>query len=310
MRRQVLGVEAVLADGRVVGKVPALRKDNTGYDWASILTGSEGTLAVITQVHLGLVRALPERVVALVALDNFAAAARVAGALLRGNGSLLALEVFFADGLRLVCEHTGLPAPFPDPWPVLLLVEAASTAGVEHETARLSSALEDSTAVRASAVATDDAGRSRLWAYRDRHAEAINAAGIPHKLDVALPYERLEEFVVRVRDTVAGVAPEASVVLFGHLGDGNLHVNLLGLEPGDSAADHAVLSLVASMGGSISAEHGIGVAKRADLALSRSAADIDAMSAVKRALDPQAVMNPGVLFPDPDPASRSASSPL
>src|SRR3972149_255189 len=151
---------------------------------------------------------------------GWAAPARAAGTLVRGSESLLAVEVFFADGLRLVCEHTGLPAPFPDPWPVFLLVEAASTAGGEHETARLGSVLEASTAVRASAVATDDAGRSRLWAYRDRHAEAINAVGIPHKLDVALPYERLEEFVARVRDTVAVVAPEASVVLFGHLGDG------------------------------------------------------------------------------------------
>jgi FAD/FMN-containing dehydrogenase len=299
MRNHVLGVEAVLADGSVVGRVPALRKDATGPEWAGVLAGSEGTLAVITRVHLALVPRLPERVVALVAVDDFAAAARLAGMLRIRLGSLLALEAFFADGLALVREHTGLPAPFPDAWPVYLLVELGTDTGsAGRETDRLAAVLDGDEAVRATAVAEDEAARARLWAYRDRHTEAINAAGVPHKLDVTLPHDRLAEFVGRVPETVAGIDPDAEVVLFGHVGDGNVHVNVLGLDPADSTVDHAVLLLVASMGGSISAEHGIGIAKRRELPLSRTGADIEAMRAIKHALDPRAVLNPGVLLPD------------
>ena len=298
MRNQVLGVEAVLADGSTVGRVPALRKDATGIEWAGVLAGSEGTLAVVTQVHLALVPRLAAHVVALAALDDFAAAVRLAGALRGRLGSLLALESFFADGLRRVRAHTGLPAPFPHEWPAYLLVELATTEeDAARETERLAAVLDGDSGVRATAVAEDEAGRARLWAYRDRHTEAISAAGVPHKLDVTLPHDRLVEFVDRVTGTVTSIEPEAELVLFGHVGDGNIHVNVLGLDPDDAAVDHAVLLLVASMGGSISAEHGIGIAKRRELTLTRSDADIAAMRAIKRALDPDGVLNPGVLLP-------------
>jgi FAD/FMN-containing dehydrogenase len=296
MRHQVVGVEAVLADGRVVGRVPALRKDNTGYAWGAVLAGSEGTLAVITAVHLALVPLLQDRCVALVALDGVAAAVALAGAVRAELESVLAVEVMLADGLRRVCAHTGLAPPFGREWPVVLLVELGSTHDVEGDAVRLGALLDASDAVRDSAVATDEPGRRKLWEYRDRHAEAINAAGVPHKLDVTLPHDRLAEFAAVVGSEVGALAPRAEVVLFGHLGDGNLHVNVLGLAPDDARVDHAVLGLVASMGGSISAEHGIGVAKRADLLLSRSAGDVAAMWDVKRALDPSGLLNPGVLF--------------
>ena len=310
MRNQVLGVEAVLADGSVVGRVPALRKDATGIEWAGVLSGSEGILAVITRVHLALVPDLPDRAVALVALDDFAAAVRVGGTLQSHVGSLLALEVFFADGLARVCAQADLPAPFAEQWPVYLLVEVAGRAGAEPGVERLARAFDRDEAIRASAVATDPGARARLWEYRDRHAEAVNAAGVPHKLDVTLPHDRLTEFVARVEPTITACAPRADLVLFGHLGDGNLHVNVLGLDRDDNTVDRAVLELVARLGGSISAEHGIGVAKRDDLALSRTASDIDAMRAVKRALDPLGILNPGVLLPDPRPARRRRSGSL
>ncbi len=208
MRRQLLGVEVVLADGRVVGKVPALRKDNTGYDWAGVLSGSEGTLGIVTRAHLALVPALPERVVALVGLDDLAAALRVAGLLQRRLVSLLALEAFFADGLELVCRHAGLAPPFADDWPAYLLVESADRAGSDGGAAELAELLARCDDVCATAVATDAAGRSRLWAYRDRHTEAINAEGVPHKLDVTLPYARLVDFASSVRGRIAAAAPE------------------------------------------------------------------------------------------------------
>ena len=129
MAEQIIGVEAVLGDGTRVGRVPALRKDNAGYHWAGILAGSEGTLAVITAVHLRLVPKLPDRVVALIALDDIDAALALSGRLRRELPELVALEVCFADGIALVAAHTGLPTPFDPPAPVVLLAEVTGRAG-------------------------------------------------------------------------------------------------------------------------------------------------------------------------------------
>jgi FAD/FMN-containing dehydrogenase len=296
MREQVLGLEAVLADGTVVGRLPGLRKDNTGYDLAGLLAGAEGTLAVITRVHLALVPYLPDRVVALCALDSLADTLTVSAALRRTIESLVALEVFFADGLALVCEHMGLGLPFDRSYPSYLLIECAGRTGrTGFLVDELASVLGACPQVEATAVAVDATSRERLWAYRDRHTEAINAAGIPHKLDVTLPFDQLVEFERAVRARLTEVAPRSRVVCFGHLGDGNLHVNILGPPPDDFEVDDAVLRLVAAMGGSISAEHGIGIAKRAALERSTSPADIAAMRAIKLALDPRGILNPGVL---------------
>jgi FAD/FMN-containing dehydrogenase len=304
MRNHVLGLEAVLADGTVVGRIPGLRKDNTGYDLTGLLTGSEGTLAVITRVHLALVAYLPDRVVALCALAGFADALTVGGELRKRLDSLVALEVFFADGLALVSEHTGLGLPFDRSYPAYLLVECAGRVGSAGLLVdELAGALGECPQVQATAVAVDAASRERLWAYRERHTEAINAAGIPHKLDVTLPFDQLVDFERAVRARLTEVAPRSRVVCFGHLGDGNLHVNILGPPPDDFEVDDAVLRLVAAMGGSISAEHGIGVAKRAALERSGRPADLAAMRAIKRALDPRGILNPGVLV-----ASTGASS--
>ena len=297
MQHQVIGVEAVLADGAVVGRVPALHKDNTGYHWDAILSGSEGTLAVVTRVHLALVPALPERVVALCGVDDLDAALRVAGALRRDVDTLLALEVVFVDGLELVRAYAELPEPFPTPCTAYLVVECGGRSGsTERMVEALATVLGARPEVRASAVASDAAGCARLRAYRELHTEAIAAEGIPHKLDVTLPFDRLAEFDREVRARIAAAAPTARTFVFGHAGDGNLHVNVLGPAADDSSIDELVLSLAASMGGSISAEHGIGVAKRDALTLSRTATDIEAMRAVKRALDPRGILNPGVIF--------------
>jgi FAD/FMN-containing dehydrogenase len=180
---------------------------------------------------------------------------------------------------------------------VVLLAECARRDGdTDALVGRLGSIVDDLSEVRASAVAADQHTRERFWQYREGHAEAINAAGIPHKLDVTLPFDRLVEFEAAVRSRVAAVAPGARLILFGHIGDGNLHVNVIGPPPDDVTVDDSVLDLVIELGGSISAEHGIGVAKRAALARSRPPAELAAMRAVKRALDPREILNPGVLF--------------
>ena len=180
---------------------------------------------------------------------------------------------------------------------MFLLVEVAA---VSDPTEELAAAVLEGVGERAldGAVESDPAGRARLWRYREAHTEAVNAAGVPIKLDVSLPGPALAEFVPRVQEAVAGAAPEARCVLFGHAGDGNLHVNVLGAPPSDGpGVEDPVLRLVASLGGSISAEHGIGVAKRPWLHLSRTPAEIAAFRAVKLALDPEGILNPDVLLP-------------
>jgi FAD/FMN-containing dehydrogenase len=147
------------------------------------------------------------------------------------------------------------------------------------------------------AVATDAVRRAQLWRYRELHTEAINRVAPPYKFDVTLPSSAMTAFVASVKMRVASVAPDARVWLFGHAADGNLHVNVTGADPADQRLDAAVLTLVAELGGSISAEHGIGTAKKRWLHLNRSEAEIAAMRSIKRALDPAGILNPNVLLP-------------
>jgi FAD/FMN-containing dehydrogenase len=294
MRDQVLGLEAVLADGTVVRHLDGLWKDNTGYDWGRLLCGSEGTLAVITGARLRLVPAHAERAVALLAFGGVADAIEAVWALRARVESLAAAELFLGSGLELVCAELGLPRPFGSTHAAYVLVECASS---RDPTLELAEAVSELASVEDVAVA-DPGRRELLWWYRERHTEAINQLGSPpHKLDVTLPASRIAEFVERVPDVVAAVDPEASVWLFGHVADGNIHVNITGPAPDVETTDEAVLTYVASLGGSISAEHGIGTAKRAWLHLNRSPAELALFRSIKSALDPTGVLNPHVLLP-------------
>ena len=294
MRAQVMGVEAVLADGRVVSHLAGLLKDNAGYDLSQLVVGSEGTLAVVTAARLRLVPRPAHVVTALLGLGSTADAVAVMRALRDRVASLNAVELFYADGLELVCSHRRLAAPFPDRHPVYVVAECAAA---EDPLEELADALEDLPVLDA-AVADDTARRRALWTYREAHNEAIAAAGIPHKLDVTVRLVDVAAFVEQVRAVVEEAAPGARTILYGHLGDGNLHVNVLGPEPDDESVDEAVLELVGAFGGSISAEHGVGVAKRRYLHLTRSPEEIAVMAAVKDAFDPRGILNPGVLLPE------------
>jgi FAD/FMN-containing dehydrogenase len=294
MRRQVGGFEAVLADGTVLRRLPGMPKDNTGYDLGGLLAGSEGTLAVITRVGLRLVAPLARRAVGVIGLDSPAAAVAVAGRLRRELASLLALELFTDAGLELVMRHGSVAAPFAARRPVYLLVEAGSDE--TDPTDDLAAALDTLGAGEAAAVASDPAGRHRLWQLRERHTEAMNVEGVPHKLDVSVPLARYAELVERAPEAVSAIAPSARTIVYGHVGDGNLHVNVLGPAPDDERCDAAVLELVLELGGSVSAEHGIGVAKVEWLVRDRGPEAVAAMRAIKRALDPNGTLNPGVLL--------------
>jgi FAD/FMN-containing dehydrogenase len=296
-RRQVLGIEAVLADGRVIRHLDGLEKDNTGYDLAGLLCGSEGTLAVVTAARLRLVARPTHVVVALLAFDDTERALDGVGELRRGVDALRAVELFFQDGLDLVCDRLGLPRPFAARHHAFVLVEAAAH---NDPTTELAGAIDALDGVADVAVAGDDRAARALWRYREGHTEAINQLGAPHKLDVTLPSDELAAFVAEVGPKIVSTSANATVWLFGHAADGNIHVNVTGVAPDDDEITDTVLTLVARRHGSISAEHGIGTAKRRWLTLVRSAAEIDAFRAIKAALDPERILNPHVLLPFDD----------
>lgn len=294
-RAQVVGVEAVLGRGDVVSQLARLEKDNTGYDLGALLCGSEGTLAIITAATVRLVPRPAHVAVALLGCASAEAAVEAARILRIAVPSLHALEFMLADGVDTVARALGIAVPPAGRAPASVLVEAA---GNDDPTAVLAEAVASIPGLVAEpAVAVDAAGRAALWRLREGHPEAAATLGIVHKLDVSLPLRELALFLDRVRVRVAEVAPGARCLLYGHLGDGNVHVNVVGPPAGDDRIDDAVLGLVVDMGGSISAEHGIGTAKRAWLARARAAGDIAAYRAIKGALDPDRILNPNVLLP-------------
>jgi FAD/FMN-containing dehydrogenase len=267
-RAQLLGLQAVLPDGSVMDHLAGLPKDSAGYDLSGLLVGSEGTLGVITAARLRLVPPLPvDRTTALLGV----ASVPDAQALLDQPG-VLAAELVAGTSMELVCEVVGLPFPLARRWPFYVLVETAAAP------------------VMASDV--DAVVDRRVWAYRERLTEAVATLGVVHKLDVAVPRHRLSELVDRLPDVWA---PFDGFV-FGHLAEANLHVEIVGAAPDDEDVDARVLGLVAQLGGTISAEHGVGRAKAKWLGLSRSDAELAAMRGIKSALDPLRVMNPGVLL--------------
>jgi FAD/FMN-containing dehydrogenase len=292
-RRQVVGLQAVFADGSVIDRLDGLEKDNTGYDLAGLLCGSEGTLAIVTAARLRLVPRPRHVVVALLAFDTLADTTAAVGTLRRGVDALSALEFFEHAGVELLHEQLHLSPPFTSPHALYLLVEAA---GSTDPADALAAAVGALAGLADSAFASDPAASAQLWRYREAHTEAINQLGPPHKLDVTLPAGALENFLSDVGPTVRAIAPSARVWLFGHAGDGNVHVNVTGIDPDDELVTDAVLRLVAGFGGSISAEHGIGVAKRRWLSLTRDEAELRAFRAIKRALDPHQILNPNAIL--------------
>ena len=268
-RAQVTGLRAVLADGSVISRLDGLPKDGAGYDLVQLLVGSEGTLGVVTDVRVRLHEPDPPGVSTLVGCRSVAEAV----SLLPPTRDRRLAELMTRDGLSLTCAVTGLPMPLPHNWPVYLLIE----------TPDLPDLPDDVEAV------VDE----RLIDYRERHPEAVATLGVVHKYDVSIPLDRLDTVLAQVADLVA----PHRLFVYGHLAEGNMHLGVVGPPPDDETIDAAVLGLIASVGGSIASEHGVGRAKAGLLALNRSAGDITAMRAVKAALDPQMLLNPGVVLP-------------
>ena len=266
-RAQVTGLEVVTADGGVISRTDGLPKDGAGYDLTQLFVGSEGTLAVVTKARVRLHRPDRPGVTCLVGCRSLAEAV----SLLPDSDVRLA-EVMTEAGLSLTCQVTGMPHPLTRRWPVYLLME----------TPYLPDLPEDVDA------AVDD----RLVEYRERHPESIATLGVVHKYDVSVPIDALDDLLSRAAESVA----PHRLFVYGHLAEGNLHLGVAGPAPDDEGIDADVLGLVAEMGGSIASEHGVGRAKAGLLSLSRSPADIATMRAVKTALDPAGILNPGVVL--------------
>jgi FAD/FMN-containing dehydrogenase len=286
-RAQVVGIEAVLPDGSVVSHLSGLLKDNTGYDLGALLCGSEGTLGVITAVRLRLHRPAGRTSVALIGCPSYAAAMELMSSAVAPGVRLLAAEVLDEPGLDLACTTAGLAWPLAARHPVALLLEV-----VDGGDASGFVGLDDADVI----VGLDASEQARIWSFRERQGEVFSSLGMTHKLDVSVPLAVLADAADELKALV-GAYPTVEVFgVFGHLADGNIHLEIHGPPADDTAIDLAILECVARYGGSVSAEHGIGRAKAGELHLCRSATEIAAMRAIKAAWDPQGLMNPGVLF--------------
>ena len=287
MRAQLRGIEAVLSDGTVVSHLAGLTKDNTGYDYPSLLAGSEGTLAVVTSARLRLVPRLRDNVTAVIGAGDLAALHALARQALVSVPGLVSAEFFTSTGLSVLQEHAGLAPPLPAASPAYLLLDAAGPGALDD--------LADLIGDLPAAVGESAADRRRLWAYRERHPEAAGFLGVPLKLDVSVPAAHWVELASSVAAVVAEADPGARVITFGHVADGNVHVNIVPAGPTDGRHEDAVFSFVASLGGSISAEHGIGALKAPWLHLARSAAERTLFARIRGAFDPAGILNPHVL---------------
>ena len=309
MRALVLGLEAVLPDGTRLDQLSALRKDNSGYDIKQLLIGAEGTLGFVTAAALKLVPRPRTVATAFIGLSGPGAALKLLARLRTATGDQISsFELMPRVGLELVLAHipdTRDPLERPHDWQIL--VEASSARADDALTDALESTLAaaiDAGEAADAVVARSDAQAEALWKLRETLPEAERIDGPAVKHDVAVPVGRMPTFIERATAVVEARWPGTRVLAFGHLGDGNVHFNVRAPEDADRAAFLAlapaisacVHDMVTAHGGSISAEHGIGALKRDELARLGDPGKLLAMRAVKAALDPLGIMNPGKLL--------------
>jgi FAD/FMN-containing dehydrogenase len=303
MRELVLGLEAVLADGTVVSSMNEMMKNNTGYDLKQLFIGSEGTLGVITKLVLRLYEAPKSRSTALAALSSFE---QVTGLLKHVDrnlaGQMSSFEVMWDSWYSFITDKLGSP-PLEKGYPYYAIFESLGGDQVrdqEQFEAMLEGAVEEGL-VEDAVVATSEKDARRLWEVRE-HVDPV-LSRLTFAYDVSLPIRHMEAYIRGIEDDMREKLPGAATVCFGHLADGNLH--FLVLHDGESGDDideaHAISDAVvygplADLGGSVSAEHGIGLEKKAYLHVSRDSVEIDVMKRLKRVLDPNDILNPGKIF--------------
>jgi FAD/FMN-containing dehydrogenase len=305
-RELVLGLEVVLADGRVLDMLRSLRKDNTGYDLKSLFVGAEGTLGVITAATLKLFPQVAASATAYAAVPSLEAAVELLALLRMASADrLTTCEIMCRNALELVTKHmTSAGDPFDCPHPWYMLVELQSALATDDLDGPLEAALSaaiERGLVADAVVAKSGVQRQALWRLRETIPEAMAMEGAQIKHDVSVPITAIPAFAAETEQWIHARIPAARVVSFGHIGDGNLHFNVSqpvdvdvpGFLRRSSEIEHGVHDIAHRYGGSFSAEHGIGKYKLEELSRYRSSTELDVMRTLKRALDPRGIMNPG-----------------
>lgn len=307
-RQLVLGIEVVLADGRIWSDLKGLRKDNTGYDLKDLFIGSEGTLGIITAARMRLEpppRAVATAFVALPAVSALVPLLRLASGLAGPN--LTAFEFMSERALQFVLRHGQGTAPIGDVSAPCTVLMEISTAEADRAGPLLEALLSDASTqglVTEARLAASASQQAALWRLREQMSEIQKQEGGSIKHDISLPVARIPEFLERAAIVVECICPGARPVPFGHLGDGNVHYNVSQPPDMDKARflalwepmSSAIHDLVTEMAGSISAEHGIGRMKRDELRRLKSPVALDLMRAIKAAFDPNGILNPGKLL--------------
>src|SRR6202795_666161 len=309
MRDLVLGIEVVLADGRVLAALKSLRKDNTGYDVKSLFVGAEGTLGVITAACLKLFPQPADNATALVGIDSPQHALDLRSRLRTAAGDqVTSFELMPRLAVELTVKHVpGVADPLDQNAPWYLLIELTSPNPRQDLSSLLTATLEEAAAggtIVDAMFATSMPQAQAMWKLRESVPEAQRRHGASLKHDVSVPVSALPTLIVEGAALVRRLAPEGDVVSYGHAGDGNLHFNV-SQKPGADVASFmargpalelAMFDLVESLGGSISAEHGIGRLKAEEFARRADPADLAVMQTIKRALDPKGILNPGMVL--------------
>lgn len=291
MGQQVVGLDVALPDGSLLRRHSRVRSDNTGYDLSALFVGAEGTLGVITALDLRLHPTPTHRVTAVCGFADLEALIDTGRNFCDVDG-IAALELIDGRAGTLTAEHLGVSPPVEAHW--LLLVELAAD---HDQTDRLADLLADVPMSSEPAVGVDVAAQQRLWRGRESLAEVLGVYGPPLKFDVSLPLATIPEFASQAVALIGERVADAVPVLFGHVGEGNLHLNVLRVPLDQEQALYApMMDLIARCGGNVSSEHGVGTRKRDYLGMSRESTDIAAMRSVKAALDPTGYLNAAVLF--------------
>ncbi len=298
-RNAVLGLEVVLADGTVTRGLRSLRKDNAGYDWKQMFIGAEGTLGVVTAAVMKLWPKPTREATAFVALDSPDAVLKLLGLAQDHLGdSLSAFEMMADSCLEVVDRHFGAKAPVPPgKWNVLMQAGSTLSGLDEALEGMLATAIEEGIAQDA-AIAQNSMQAAQMWVIRERMATLEGREGPMITHDISVPIEKIPDFVAQASERVKQLYPAARPYPFGHAGDGNLHFNIfVSKDMNTKALTDAVHDVAVSLGGSISAEHGIGRYRRDALPSNKSAEEIALMRRIKTALDPDGIMNPGSILP-------------
>lgn len=308
MRDLVLGIEAVMPNGEVFNGLKRLRKDNTGYDLKQLLIGAEGTLGVVTAATLKLFPIMRSRAVAMVALESAAASIELlARAKDETGGGVEAFELMKGLNAELVVKNipdTRWPLEPAPAWSVLIEIISGTPGGAEAQMERLLEVAFEEGLITDAAIAQNDTQRAAFWRLREECSASLKPEGGGWKHDVSVPISRIAQFIDEASAAVDRFHPGARVSCFGHIGDGNLHFDILPAVGEDIPAfigrwkegSQVVHDIVARYDGSISAEHGLGRLKTEEVKRYKSPLEVATMAAIRKAIDPQRIMNPAVLF--------------